>query len=90
MRNTHKTIKESIDTLQDILSIADANDKRLVVYLSMAFGNPYGDPWNVDIVGEWTQRLNAMGVEILSLSDTIGSSTSRLYLLFVYKLNPCL
>jgi hydroxymethylglutaryl-CoA lyase len=74
MRNTHKTIKESIETLQDILSIADANDKRLVVYLSMAFGNPYGDPWNVDIVGEWTQRLNAMGVEILSLSDTIGSS----------------
>ena len=76
MRNTHKTIKESIETLQDILSIADANDKRLVVYLSMAFGNPYGDPWNVDIVGEWTQRLNAMGVEILSLSDTIGSSSS--------------
>ncbi len=77
MRNTHKTITQSIDTLQEILTIAEAHDKRVVVYISMAFGNPYGDPWNVDIVGEWTQRLNAMGVEILSLSDTIGSSTSE-------------
>jgi len=76
MRNTHKTITQSIDTLQEILNIAQAHNKRVVVYLSMAFGNPYGDPWNVDVVGEWTQRLNAMGVEILSLSDTIGSSTS--------------
>ncbi len=76
MRNTHKTITQSIDTLQEILTIAEAHDKRVVVYISMAFGNPYGDPWNVDIVGEWTQRLNAMGVEILSVSDTIGSSTS--------------
>ena len=76
MRNTHKTITQSIDTLQDVLTIAQAHNKRVVVYLSMAFGNPYGDPWNVDVVGEWTQRLNAMGVEILSLSDTIGSSTS--------------
>ena len=75
MRNTHKTIKESIETLQEILSIADTHGKRLVVYLSMAFGNPYGDPWNVDIVGDWIQRLNDIGVEILSLSDTIGTST---------------
>ena len=77
MRNTHKSITQSIDTLQEILNIAQAHNKRVVVYLSMAFGNPYGDPWNVDVVGEWTQRLNAMGVEILSLSDTIGSSTSE-------------
>ena len=76
MRNTHKTIHASIETLKEILSIADAQDKRVVVYLSMAFGNPYGDPWNVDIVGEWTQKLNTMGVEIISLSDTIGSSTA--------------
>jgi hydroxymethylglutaryl-CoA lyase len=50
-------------------------NKELVVYLSMAFGNPYGDPWNVDIVGEWTYKLQKMGVKILSLSDTIGSSS---------------
>ena len=75
MRNTHKTIAESIVTLQEILNIADAAGKEVVAYLSMGFGNPYGDPWNVEIVGEWTEKLSAMGVKILSLSDTIGSST---------------
>jgi len=77
MRNTHKTINQSIDTLKEVLSIAETHDKRVVVYLSMAFGNPYGDPWDVDIVGEWTNRLNRMGVEIISLSDTVGSSTPQ-------------
>lgn len=75
MRNTHKTIAQSIISLQEILEIADKKDKEVVAYLSMGFGNPYGDPWNVDIVGEWTQKLAVMGVKILSLSDTVGSST---------------
>jgi len=75
MRNTHKTIAESLLILQEILNLADKNDKEVVAYLSMGFGNPYGDPWNVDIVGEWTEKLAAMGVKILSLSDTVGSST---------------
>lgn len=74
MRNTHKTIAQSVVTLQEILNIASKSNKEVVAYLSMGFGNPYGDPWNVDIVGEWTQRLSNMGVKILSLSDTIGSS----------------
>ncbi|HSD13489.1 MAG TPA: hydroxymethylglutaryl-CoA lyase [Flavobacterium sp.] len=75
MRNTHKTIAESLVTLQEILNIADKTNKEVVTYISMGFGNPYGDPWNVEIVGEWTEKLAAMGVKILSLSDTIGSST---------------
>ena len=75
MRNTHKTISQSIETLQEILSIATRSNKEVVAYLSMAFGNPYGDPWNVEIVSEWTEKLSGMGVKILSLSDTIGSST---------------
>lgn len=75
MRNTHKTIAESLITLQEILEIADKSNKEVVAYLSMGFGNPYGDPWNVEIVGEWTQKLADMGVKILSLSDTVGSST---------------
>ena len=75
MRNTHKTIAESIVSMQEILEIADKHQKEVVAYLSMGFGNPYGDPWNVEIVGEWTEKLAAMGVKILSLSDTIGSST---------------
>lgn len=74
MRNTHKTIAESVVTLQEILDVANATKKEVVVYISMGFGNPYGDPWNVEIVGEWTEKLSAMGVKILSLSDTIGSS----------------
>lgn len=75
MRNTHKTIAESLITLQEILNIADKSNKKVVAYLSMGFGNPYGDPWNVEIVGEWTEKLSNMGVKILSLSDTVGSST---------------
>jgi len=75
MRNTHKTIAESLITLQEILEIADKTNKEVVTYISMGFGNPYGDPWNVDVVGEWTEKLATMGVKILSLSDTIGSST---------------
>lgn len=75
MRNTHKTIAESLITLQEILEIASKTDKEVVAYLSMGFGNPYGDPWNVEIVGEWTEKLSNMGVKILSLSDTVGSST---------------
>lgn len=77
MRNTHKTIAQSIITLSEILDIADKFNKEVVVYISMGFGNPYGDPWNVDIVADWTERLSAMGVKILSLSDTIGSSNAE-------------
>ncbi len=75
MRNTHKTIDQSIEVLKKILELATANNKEVVTYLSMGFGNPYGDPWNVDIVGDWAERLSLMGVKILSLSDTVGTST---------------
>ena len=75
MRNTHKTIAESIVTLKEILEIADKSNKEVVTYISMGFGNPYGDPWNVEIVGEWSEKLATMWVKILSLSDTVGSST---------------
>ena len=75
MRNTHKTIAESLVTLNEILEIADKSNKEVVAYLSMGFGNPYGDPWNVEIVGEWTEKMDKMGVKILSLSDTVGTST---------------
>lgn len=77
MRNTHKTISQSVEILQEILNIADASNKEVVTYISMGFGNPYGDPWNVDIVGEWTEKLANMGVKILSLSDTVGTSNAE-------------
>ena len=78
MRNTHKTIAQSILILQEILDLADSKGKEVVAYLSMGFGNPYGDPWDVCIVGEWTDKLSKMGVKIVSLSDTIGSSTPEI------------
>jgi len=78
MRNTHKTIAQSIDILKEILNLAGGHNKEVVAYLSMGFGNPYGDPWNVDIVGQWTEKLSELGVQILSLSDTVGSSTPEI------------
>ena len=74
MRNTHKTIAQSVEVLKGILELSDKAGKEVVTYVSMGFGNPYGDPWSVEIVGEWTLKLAAMGVKILSLSDTVGSS----------------
>ena len=88
MRNTHKTIAQSVATLQEILNIADAANKEVVTYISMGFGNPYGDPWNVDIVGEWTEKLAEMGTKILSLSDTIGSSTPEIITYLFSNLIP--
>jgi len=60
MRNTHKTIAQSVITLDEILNIAEKTNKQVVAYLSMGFGNPYGDPWNVDIVGEWTAQIQIL------------------------------
>lgn len=77
MRNTHKTIQESMSTLQDILDIASNSNKNVVVYLSMGFGNPYGDPWNVEIVSQWVDNLAELGVKTLSISDTIGCATPK-------------
>ena len=74
MRNTNKTINDSENELAEILSIAEKVNKQVVVYLSMSFGNPYGDPWNLDIVNHWVHKLSKMGVKIISLSDTIGTS----------------
>jgi hydroxymethylglutaryl-CoA lyase len=77
MRNTGKTITESTLILDEILNIATKTNKEVVTYLSMGFGNPYGDPWNVDIVANWTEKLTKMGVSIISLSDTIGTSDAK-------------
>ena len=72
LRNTNATIEESMGRVEQIQDICMAHGKQLVVYISMGFGNPYGDPWNVEIVQRWVNRLASMGVSILQLSDTIG------------------
>ena len=72
LRNTNATIDESLERVQAIQELCLKNGKDLVVYLSMGFGNPYGDPWNVEIVQHWVEKLTAFDIQILQLSDTIG------------------
>ena len=79
MRNTHKTIDESMSVLSDILSLADHYGVNVVTYLSMGFGNPYGDPWSPEIVAQWTETLAGMGCKIISLSDTVGAAALKLF-----------
>lgn len=75
LRNTNATIEESLERVKQIQEICINADKQLVVYISMGFGNPYGDEWNVDIVQKWVNRLMELDIKIFSLSDTIGVSS---------------
>ncbi|WP_421938911.1 hydroxymethylglutaryl-CoA lyase [Pedobacter sp.] len=74
-RNTNSSIAQSLTTVEEMLSLCDKNDKTAVLYLSMGFGNPYGDEWNYEIVEHWADILISKGVKILSLADTVGVST---------------
>jgi hydroxymethylglutaryl-CoA lyase len=76
LRNTNATIEESFKRVEAISNLCVANNKELVVYLSMGFGNPYGEEWSADIVLKWAKRLKEdLGVKIMALSDTIGTAT---------------
>ena len=78
-KNINSTIEDSIRRLGNIQNLAVKNNKKLVTYFSMAFGNPYGDEWSVYIVAHWAEKLlNEFGIDILSLSDTIGSSEPKI------------
>lgn len=73
-RNTNKSISEALKTVEEIQNLSVKNNKELVVYLSMAFGNPYGENYHTDIVAELTQKLHQLEIKIIALSDTIGVS----------------
>jgi hydroxymethylglutaryl-CoA lyase len=75
LRNTNKTIEGSFATVEEIQTLCAARQKELVVYLSMGFGNPYGDPWNEEIVYEWAAALAKLGVKTISVADTVGVAT---------------
>ena len=68
MRNTNKTINESVFELKEIINISDKFNKKVVVYLSMGFGNPYGDPWNYEIVQKYIELLYNMNIKNISIS----------------------
>ena len=71
-RNTNVGLEESVARVQAMQELCEAHGKALVVYISMGFGNPYGDPWNPELAGQWVEELAQLGVNIFSLSDTVG------------------
>jgi hydroxymethylglutaryl-CoA lyase len=77
LRNTNATIGESVSRVKAIQEICVAKNKQLVLYISMGFGNPYGDPWNADVVMDWVDKLAHLGITIFSLSDTVGVSNPQ-------------
>ncbi|POY36074.1 hydroxymethylglutaryl-CoA lyase [Solitalea longa] len=76
-RNTNSSIAEAFDTVQQIQSLCIKNSKELVIYISMGFGNPYGDEWDADILSKWVKEMSRIGVKIIALSDTIGVSNPQ-------------
>jgi hydroxymethylglutaryl-CoA lyase len=76
-RNINSSIDKSFDRLKAIQEITIKNNKSLVVYISMAFGNPYGEHWNPELVSEWADKLSSEGIGIISLADTIGVSNKE-------------
>lgn len=77
LRNTNKTISESLLILKDIRNLAEQSGKELVLYLSMGFGNPYGEEWSPEIVSAWVSKISDMGISIISLSDTVGAAKTK-------------
>ncbi|MCW3070415.1 MAG: hydroxymethylglutaryl-CoA lyase [Bacteroidetes bacterium] len=87
-RNANSGIAESLIRVEEIQDLCIRNKKELVVYVSMAFGNPYGDEWSSDVAIAWTKRLADMGIKIIALSDTIGVSNPQNISYLFSKLVP--
>lgn len=74
MRNTNSTIAESIQRVENIQELCLQKNKQLVIYISMAFGNPYGEEWHPEIVLRWVKKMEDLGIKTIALSDTVGVS----------------
>ncbi len=77
LRNTNATIAESVERVKGIQELCVKRSKQLVLYISMGFGNPYGDDWNAEVVMDWVEKLAALDIKIFSLSDTVGVSNPQ-------------
>lgn len=75
-RNTHSSIQESLGRVEDIQNLCVKTGKKLVIYISMGFGNPYGDHYSEEVVFEWVNKLVGMDIGIISLADTVGIATA--------------
>ena len=90
-RNTNSTIEESLHRVEHIQNTAVKNNKEVVVYLSMGFGNPYGEAWSPELVIKWSERLSQdLGIKHLALSDTIGCGTPAIVSSLFQELIPAL
>lgn len=79
-RNTNSSVEESLKRVEEIQNLCINKNKKLVVYISMAFGNPYGDPYDEDIIFNWVEKLVELDIEIISLADTVGvASPEQVY-----------
>lgn len=74
-RNTNSSIQESFHRVSEIQEICLKRNKQLVIYISMGFGNPYGDPYSDELVFEWVNRISSLGITTISLADTVGLAT---------------
>ena len=74
LRNTNSTIEKSLITVDAIQNLCQKNKKELVIYISMGFGNPYGDKWSAEIAMKWVKKISEMGIKKISLADTVGVS----------------
>jgi len=76
LRNTNSDMEESLKRVEQIQQICVRSGKELVIYISMAFGNPYGDPYTAEIVYDWVSKLAGLGINTISLADTVGLATA--------------
>jgi hydroxymethylglutaryl-CoA lyase len=76
-RNTNKSVNESLDLVKRIQNLSGENGKEMVVYISMGFGNPYGEDWSAELVGDWVDKIHQLGVKYFSISDTVGVSEEK-------------
>ena len=74
-RNTNSSIEESLERVEAIEELCIKNNKQLVIYISMGFGNPYGDEYNEEIVMHWVNKITEVGIKIISMADTVGLAT---------------
>lgn len=76
-RNTNSSIAEAFKTVEAIQNLCQKSDKQLVVYFSMGFGNPYGDAFSTEVVANWAEKMNKIGIKIIALSDTVGVANNH-------------
>jgi hydroxymethylglutaryl-CoA lyase len=87
-RNTNSSREDALGAVEEMEKLCRQAGKELVVYMSMGFGNPYGDPYSAEILASWTAKVHALGVRIISLADTVGMATPEQVYQAVHHLRP--